>query len=162
MKKFNALHPLFLSPFSFPLYKDVAKNWKGLGFSYLLLLALIPTIALLVIIITFTNAIKPVDFVENIEKYEQTPDNMEYIVNNSIVSFVNQFPEMKFEKCKLIADISAEKQPVIIKDMESDTDIITLDTTGRMTAPNREIQTPITITQDFIHIVKQNGEGRTI
>ena len=160
MKKFNAFHPLFLSPFSVPLYKDVAKNWKGLGFSYLLLLALIPTIALMAIIISYTNSIKPVDFVENIEKYEQNPESLEYFINNSIVSFVGQFPEMKFEKCKLIADI--KNQPVIIKDMESDTDIITLDTTGKVTTPQYNSQTPITITQDFIHIIKQNGEARTI
>lgn len=38
MKRFNALHALVLSFYSGDFYRDVAKNWTGIGFLYLLML----------------------------------------------------------------------------------------------------------------------------
>jgi len=38
MKRFGMLHPIWMSFYSRPLYRDVAQNWKGTGFLYLLLL----------------------------------------------------------------------------------------------------------------------------
>lgn len=38
MKNYSVFHPLYLSFFSKSLYQDVAKNWKGTGLAYLLLL----------------------------------------------------------------------------------------------------------------------------
>jgi hypothetical protein len=38
MKKFSIVHPLVFSFFSKELYQAVARDWKGVGFSYLLLL----------------------------------------------------------------------------------------------------------------------------
>ncbi len=38
MRKFGLFHPLVLSFFSQPLYQDVARNWRGITFLYLLLL----------------------------------------------------------------------------------------------------------------------------
>lgn len=46
MRKFGIFHPLVLSFYSQPLYQDVAKNWRGAAFLYLLLvlaLYLLPT-----------------------------------------------------------------------------------------------------------------------
>ncbi|MHC4562720.1 MAG: DUF1189 family protein [Planctomycetota bacterium] len=39
MKKYRILHPLILSFFSRSLYRDVGRNWKGIGGLYLLLLS---------------------------------------------------------------------------------------------------------------------------
>ncbi|HEV8375196.1 MAG TPA: DUF1189 family protein, partial [Candidatus Polarisedimenticolia bacterium] len=38
MKQYGIFHPLALSFFSRSLYRDVAENWRGTGFLYLLLL----------------------------------------------------------------------------------------------------------------------------
>ncbi|MEW5747037.1 MAG: DUF1189 family protein [Nitrospirota bacterium] len=38
MRNYTIIHPLFLSFFSRALYRDVARNWKGWGVAYLLLL----------------------------------------------------------------------------------------------------------------------------
>ena len=38
MKRYTIIHPLFMSFFSKSLYKDVARNWKGVNFLYLFLL----------------------------------------------------------------------------------------------------------------------------
>jgi Protein of unknown function (DUF1189) len=38
MKRYNSLHALVLSFYSADLYRDVAKNWKGIGLLHLLLL----------------------------------------------------------------------------------------------------------------------------
>ncbi|MEI8064427.1 MAG: hypothetical protein WCH84_10225, partial [Verrucomicrobiota bacterium] len=38
MKKFSVFHPIVFAFFSKELYRGVARNWKGTGFCYLLLL----------------------------------------------------------------------------------------------------------------------------
>ena len=37
MKRFSILHPLYMSFYSAELYRDVGRNWKGVGLGYLLL-----------------------------------------------------------------------------------------------------------------------------
>lgn len=37
MKQYSIIHPLYMSFFSKSLYRDVARNWKGLCFTYLLM-----------------------------------------------------------------------------------------------------------------------------
>ncbi len=38
MKRFGLFHPIWMSFYSRALYRDVAQNWKGTGFLYLLFL----------------------------------------------------------------------------------------------------------------------------
>ena len=37
MRRFGLLHPLVLAFYSQPLYQDVARNWRGITFLYLLI-----------------------------------------------------------------------------------------------------------------------------
>lgn len=109
MKKYGIFHPLVLSFFSKDLYIDVAANWKGSGFLYLLLLAFI---------CSFPNTLRLSKALKNI------PAELEPIII--------QFPDIKITD----GNVSIDKpEPYIINDPSQDNKpAIIIDTTGKYTS----------------------------
>ena len=107
MKKFSIIHIPALSFFSKELYRDVGLNWKGVNFSYLLLLLAICWIPTMIKIhVGFSN-----------------------FVNNETPAIVNQVPEITITDGQVSIK---ETQPYYIKDPDSDEPLAIIDTTGQI------------------------------
>jgi len=107
MKKFSIIHIPVLSFFSKELYIDVGQNWKGVNFSYLLLLLAICWIPTMIKIhVGFSN-----------------------FVNNETPAIVNQVPEITITDGQVSIK---ETQPYYIKDPDSDEPLAIIDTTGQI------------------------------
>ncbi len=107
MKKFSIIHIPVLSFFSKELYIDVGQNWKGVNFSYLLLLLAICWIPTMIKIhVDFSN-----------------------FVNNETPAIVNQVPEITITDGQVSIK---ETQPYYIKDPDSDEPLAIIDTTGQI------------------------------
>lgn len=107
MKKFSIIHIPVLSFFSKELYRDVGLYWKGVNFSYLLLLlavCLIPTMI-------------------NLHR------GISNFVNNEAPAIVNQVPEITITDGQVSIK---ETQPYYIKDPDSDEPLAIIDTTGQI------------------------------
>jgi len=117
MKKFSIIHIPVLSFFSKELYRDVGLYWKGVNFSYLLLLlaiCLIPTM--------IKMHIGFADF-----------------VNNDVPTVVEQVPEITITDGQVSIE---EPEPYYIKDPDSgDVIIAIVDTTGTI----KSLEDPNTI-----------------
>ncbi len=107
MKKFSISHIPVLSFFSKELYIDVGQNWKGVNFSYLLLLLAICWIPTMIKIhVGISN-----------------------FVNNETPAIVNQVPEITITEGQVSIK---ESQPYYIKDPDSDEPLAIIDTTGQI------------------------------
>jgi len=105
MKKFSIMHIPVLSFFSKGLYRDVGLHWKGLNFSYLLLLLAICWIPTMIKIhVCFSN-----------------------FVNNDAPAVVEQVPEVTITNGEVSI---SEPQPYYIKDPENGDVLAIIDTTG--------------------------------
>ena len=105
MKKFSIIHIPVLSFFSKELYRDVGLYWKGVNFSYLLLLLVIcwiPTMIKIHVGVT--------DF-----------------VNNEAPTVIEQLPEITITNGEVSI---SEPQPYYIKDPENGDVLAIIDTTG--------------------------------
>ena len=107
MKKYSIFHVPVLSFFSKKLYIDVGRNWKGVNFSYLLLLLAICWIPAMIRV--------HVDFAD--------------FVNNETPALVNQVPEITITDGQVSIE---ETQPYYIKDPDSDEPLAIIDTTGQV------------------------------
>ena len=105
MKKYSIIHVPVLSFFSKTLYIDVARNWKGVNFLYLLLLLAICWIPTMI-----KMRIDLADF-----------------INNETPALVNQVPEITITDGRVSIE---ETQPYYIKDPDSDEPLAIIDTTG--------------------------------
>ncbi len=75
MKRYSAFQAIFLSPFSTALYRDVARQWKGVAFGYLLLVLLLCWIALMIrLYLGFSSVVK-----------------------NDLPTIIDQIPEIRIE-----------------------------------------------------------------
>jgi hypothetical protein len=109
MRRYSIIHPLYLSFFSKSLYRDVARNWKGLCLLYLLsllALCLIPQVMML-----------------------QT-DLTNYLISEA-PKIVRQFPTITIRKGQ--ASIR-EPQPYYIRDEKTGQPVMIIDTTGSVTS----------------------------
>jgi len=105
MKKFSIIHIPVLSFFSKELYRDVGLYWKGVNFSYLLLLLAICWIPTMIKIhIGFSD-----------------------FVNNDAPAVVDQVPEITITDGQVSIE---EPEPYYIKDPDSGDVIAIVDTTG--------------------------------
>ena len=109
MKKFSTLHMPLLSFFSKELYTDVAMNWRGVNFLYLLLLLAACWI--------------PVMFGIN-KSFSQ-------FMEDEVPTVVNQVPEINVVNGE--ASI-AEPQPYYIKNLKDNKAFAIIDTTGTITS----------------------------
>ncbi|MHC4646247.1 MAG: DUF1189 family protein [Planctomycetota bacterium] len=110
MKRFSIIHVPLLSFFSKPLYRDVALNWKGVCFGYLLLLLAVCWIPRIVK--------EYMDFSDFVEK--EAP------------SVVEQVPRITIADGQVSID---EPQPYYIKDPDSGQVLAVIDTTDTITSP---------------------------
>ncbi len=105
MKKFSIIHIPVLSFFSKELYRDVGLYWKGVNFSYLLLLLAVCWIPTMIKIhIGFSD-----------------------FVNNDAPTVVEQVPEITITNGEVSI---SEPQPYYIKDPENGDVLAIIDTTG--------------------------------
>jgi hypothetical protein len=109
MKRFSTVHPLYLAFYSRPLYQDVARNWGKISFVYLFLL-----LAVCAIPIMFRIHAATTDYL-----HSEAP------------KIVQQVPVITITKG--VATVN-EKMPYIIKDPQSGTPLIIIDTTGATTS----------------------------
>ncbi len=108
MSQYGIFEALFMSFYSRSLYRDVAKNWGGKTFLYLLILGLISWIV-------FTAQI-------------QSKLSAMYVSQSD--AYVNQFPVMNIKDGHLS---TPEKRPYIITDPQSHQVIAVIDTSGQYT-----------------------------
>ncbi len=105
MKKFSAIHIPPLSFFSKELYSDVALNWRGVNFLYLLLLL---AACWILVLIKMNNSITK-------------------FVNNEAPRIVEQVPKITITNGEVSID---EPQPYYIKTPDSNSVLAIIDTTG--------------------------------
>lgn len=103
MKQYSGLQALFLSFWSPALYRDVAREWRGVGYLYLL-----AVIAVTVLFIAVQVQVVAVPKAQEI-----------------IDSLITQAPDIKVEKGKLSID---KQSPFVIKEPKSGKPLITFDT----------------------------------
>lgn len=137
-ESYSIIHPLFMSFFSKSLYRDVGRNWKGLCFTYLiLLLALcwIPTM------IQFHSVVS-----EFVTVYAPP--------------FVDQIPAITISEGEVS---TPELVPYFIRDPESDALLAIIDTTGEFTSLDDfealdEFEAQVLITKTKIIVEENVGE----
>ena len=135
MKKYSLFHIPLLSYYSSALCRDVAFNWKGIGFGYLFLLLVL---CWLVLVINVDNQVKK--FFD-----EETPD------------LISQFPTITVEKGQASIE---ELQPYYITYPETGETIAIIDTTGSINSLD-SAHAPILLTRTQLMFKKSEVETRT-
>jgi hypothetical protein len=109
MRKFSIIHIPPLSFFSKKLYSDVALNWRGINFLYLLLLL---AVCWTFILIKMNNSITK-------------------FIDNEVPPFVKQVPKITIVN----GEVSIDKpQPYYIKTLDGNNILAIIDTTGTTTS----------------------------
>jgi hypothetical protein len=134
MKEYSIFHPLLFSFFSRSLYRDVARNWKGLGFLYLLLL-----LALAWIPATLT-------------------------LHRSVGAVVNAFGPMVLEQVPPITITDGEvstpvPQPHVIQFPGTGKPLIIIDTTGQITSLDSQ-EASVLVTKRQVAVRQNERETR--
>lgn len=109
MKRYTTIHPLFMSFYSGSLYRDVGSNWKKISFLYLFLLLAVCLIP---------------------EMFQIRSQISDYL-RDEAPKIVRQVPVITITKGKVSLD---EQMPYVIKDPGTNTPLIIIDTTGRVTS----------------------------
>lgn len=138
-RKYNEIRGLlFLSFYSVDFYRDVGRNWKGIGFFYLLLvigLLLLPTTTKL------ASGLNAVSDREASSVVKSKGNNLVAL----IISIADQLPEMRMTNNELL---SLTPGPHNITGYGG-RPLAVIDTSGSITAFNK-IEAPILITKDNI------------
>jgi ABC-type Fe3+-siderophore transport system permease subunit len=108
VKRYRIFHPLWLSFYSPSLYRDVAENWTGVGFLYLLLLLALA-------------------WIHPIASLQQTASALLKTVGPAVLE---QIPTISIRQGEVSI---AEPQPYVIEVPGSDTPLAVIDTTGQTT-----------------------------
>ncbi len=108
MQQYNIFQAIYLSFYSKQLYRDVAKNWGGKSFLYLLLIVALSWIA-------FTY-------------FSQIALNASYREHSDVM--VSQIPIVTIKDGRVI---TPEKRPYIIEDSKTHERLVVIDTTGQYT-----------------------------
>ncbi len=109
MKRYSTVHPLYMSFYSKPLYRDVAQNWGKLSFLYLFLLL---SVCIIPSMFKFHSEVS------------------EYL-DRKAPKIIKQFPVITISKGQVSVDA---EMPYVIKDPETGSVLIILDTTGKVTS----------------------------
>src|SRR3990172_8756471 len=125
MKQYGVFHPLLLSFYSNALYRDVAKNWKGVGFLYLLLLLALTWIP---VMIHFHN-------------------NLSEGISREAPKFVNQIPKITITKGEVSVDVPV---PYYIIEPQSGVQLVAIDTSGQITSLDQTNAVALLTKKSFI------------
>ncbi len=109
MRKFGLLHPIFLSFYSQPLYRDVATNWRGAAFLYLLLLLALcwlPSMGTM-------------------------HADLSRFIDTKAGALVRQVPHVSISDGEVSTDVET---PYFIKDPDNGKTLVILDLTGQFTS----------------------------
>ncbi len=134
MKEYTLLHPLVFSFFSRSLYRDVAWNWKGLGFLYLLLLLTLAWIPATVALHRRAGALI---------------DQFGPLVAGQVPAITITDGEVSLQ----------EPQPYVIKIPGRDAPLAVIDTTGQ-TSPRDMPGAAIFLTRRELIVRQERGESR--
>lgn len=125
MQKYNMLQAFFMSFYSRDLYRDVAKNWGGKAYLYLLLLVILSSIPITILL--------------------QTAANSSYKAYSAKI--MPQLPVLDIKNGEIT---TPENRPYFLKDPETQKTIAIIDTTGQYTTLE-QAQTDFLLTKtDFI------------
>ena len=113
MKRYSIFHPLVLSFYSRSLYRDVAENWTGVGFLYLLLL-----LALC--------------WIHPIVEFHRTTTGLMETLGPAVLE---QVPSISIRRGTVTIQ---EPEPYVITVPGSDTTLVVIDTTGQTTPESTE------------------------
>jgi len=124
VKRYSRIRALVLSPFSPDLYRDVAANWRGIGFLYLLLILALTWIPVI---------------------YHAQVNFREFAMTD-FPGMIQDFPPITITKGVVT---SPAAQPYYMRDRESGKTILILDTTGQVTElpPGKEPMILLTKTE---------------
>jgi hypothetical protein len=135
MREYSILHPLVLSFFSPRLYRDVGRNWKGMGFLYLLaVLTLCWTVSLWGL-----------------------HRKMSAGLSAWAPKLVEQVPAIMIKDGRLSIDAP---EPYVIASPDDGTPLVVIDTTGR-TASLEKSRARVLVTGGQVIVRKSEGETRT-
>lgn len=131
MSRYNIFQALYMSFYSKSLYRDVAKNWGGKAFLYLLfLVALSWVIQTAMVQIAISKM------------YNMYGDQ-----------FISQFPMLKFTQGKLS---TPENKQYVIKSPVTNQDVILIDTTGKTTSLSQTNVKMLVTDSEIISQTKEN------
>jgi len=134
VKRYGIFHPLLLSFYSPSLYRDVAENWKGVGFLYLLLLLSLA-------------------WIHPIMRLQQTTVSLMQTLGPAVLE---QVPTITIRQGEVAI---SEPQPYVITIPGSDTPLAVIDTTGQTTPENTQAFLLLTKRQAIVR--KNLHETRT-
>jgi len=135
VKRYTTVDPLYLSFFSRPLYRDVAVNWRGLGFVYLvslLALCIIPGVL-------------------------KVRADISAFLDEEAPKIISQMPSIHIVKGSVSVDA---QQPYIIRDEKTGDPFIIIDTTGKVTSL-KDSKAAVLLTKRAL-MVKSDGDSRTL
>ncbi len=135
MRQYGVFSPLLLSFFSKSLYRDVAKNWKGVGFLYLLLLLALTWIP---VMMHFHN-------------------NLSDGISREAPKIVNQIPKITITKGEVSIDAPV---PYYIIDPQSGEQIVAIDTSGQITSIDQTKAFALLTKNNLIIRQQHRGETR--
>lgn len=124
MRSYNILQAIFMSFYSKNLYRDVAINWGGKAFLYLLFLLALSWIA-----VTY-----------------QIQHGINQIYYRNSDKIIAQIPILHIQEGKVS---TPENRPYFIKDPDTNKEIAVIDTTGQYTTLE-QTQTTLLVTKDTI------------
>ena len=129
MRHYSLFHPLYLAFYSKSLYKDVAKNWKGTGLAYLLLLLALAWIPVMIVF-----------------HYDLSRE-----ITREAPPIINQVPKVTITRGEVSVDAPV---PYIIIEPKTGAQLMVIDTSGRIASPN---QTPalVLLTKKQLFVKKQ-------
>lgn len=135
LKRYSVFHVFVLSFFSKKLYVDIARNWKGLNFLYLLMLLAICWIPPMIELqMGFNNFMK-----------------------NEAPLVLDQIPEITLNDGRISIK---EEQPYFISDPESGVPYVVIDTTGKIKSLD-DTDAFVLLTEDKVFSRKNKFESRT-
>ena len=135
MRKFTWWQALWLSFFSRQLYQSVARQWRGIGSLYLLILS-----ALVVLPVTMEIRADYLAFVEN-----------------DLPLYLDELPELTIQNGTAS---TPEDRPYIINEKGTTDPFIVVDTSGKIT-DLEQTSPPVLITADRLYIRKSDVETRS-
>ena len=130
MQKYNLLHPLFLSFYSKSLYRDVAKNWRGMVFLYLLLLLAVSWIPTAV----------------------EAHWRFDHYAEKNLLPLVEQIPMITVKDGEVSTVVET---PYFVLDPETKREIAVIDLTGEYTSPE-DIDAQILLTRNRLFMKYTN------
>lgn len=134
-RRFGVFQGLILSLFSSAFYRDVARNWGGIGFVYLLLLLTVTWIPVLA-------------------KWQI---DLQTFIGTTAADAIKKLPEIKIRNGKVTSEV---EQPYILDDPKTGKTLFVLDTTGKIDSLEKTPAT-ILVTESTIFIRDDNGRIQT-